>query len=404
MKRVAKYIHNSNAREVRFKDLDTGKLYQLSNSFFDNRPQRADRFSNQWTTFFKVLLINYPDKYFIVEIGQHGVEKIQQVQSTYDVRKFIAVAGTSDNHTLAIEKAGHFKKDRLEYMDILGQSLCHQYQHNDVFIKNLYTRQKRLAQDFVKRGYKVGSTTMQQTWRLAIGLGNSSVYNNGFTFHKIYGIPYLPGQSVKGIVRAHLIAELFHSEIDVSSNNTAIKKDETEDKDSSKDKENTSELRALQDPGFCLLFGKGDEGYHDLAIKGKVIFFDAYPVNNFSIEADIMNPHYPGYYQQEITGAGAAEDKDIIPPGDWQSPVPIFFLTVKNAAFTFQYAIKKSANVSLPDKIEYADKEDRIKYRTIHPEFVGKSPDYLVNNFLKQALLYHGIGVKTAVGYGRFRN
>ncbi|MCX7803356.1 MAG: RAMP superfamily CRISPR-associated protein, partial [Meiothermus ruber] len=42
---------------------------------------------------------------------------------------------------------------------------------------------------------------------LAIGLGNSSPIENGLAIHHTYGVPYLPGSALKGLLRR--VAERF---------------------------------------------------------------------------------------------------------------------------------------------------------------------------------------------------
>ncbi|HMV45727.1 MAG TPA: type III-B CRISPR module RAMP protein Cmr6, partial [Leptospiraceae bacterium] len=129
--------------------------------------------------------------------------------------------------------------------------------------------------------------------------------------------------------------------------------------------------------------------------EGKIIFFDAYPINliNESIKVDIMNPHYSDYY--------SSEGNNIKPPGDYYNPVPIPFLTVQNTSFQFIIGTKQ-----IPKKIiEYKE------YEKLKPfdESSLKSEERFKDSFtlidlaylwLKLALAEHGIGAKTAVGYG----
>lgn len=114
-----------------------------------------------------------------------------------------------------------------------------------------------------------------------------------------------------------------------------------------------SEKKALQNGVFVNIFG-------DQKNRGKVIFMDAFPKERPTIEVDIMNPHYSEYYSGEE------------PPADYLSPVPIQFLTVTNTSFEFTLMSK--------------DKEILDKAKV----------------WLKDALKTHGIGAKTAVGYGYF--
>jgi CRISPR-associated protein Cmr6 len=168
-------------------------------------------------------------------------------------------------------------------------------------------------------------------WRLAIGMGNASVFENSITLHHVYGFPYLPASSIKGIAN-HWAQD---------------------------QKYNTTESGIYTD-----IFGSDKQ-------EGKVIFFDAYPKalkdgfdSSSSIQPDIINNHYQEYYNG---------DK---PPADWQSPIPVFFLTVKNTSFEFYLGVKNEKDATL-----LADAKD----------------------WLTRALIEHGIGAKTAVGYGYFQ-
>ncbi len=195
-------------------------------------------------------------------------------------------------------------------------------------------------------------------WRLIVGLGGESVYETSITLHHIYGIPYIPASSIKGVVRSWIINTVFG------------------DKDL-----HFAEGLAIQDKSFCDFFGcpaeiridttkfksyyTQTEGKKKGDRSGKVIFLDAFPTTEPNLEVDIMNPHYPKYY---------GKDK---PPTDFQNPVPIFFLTVKDTSFQFIVGTKENS-----------------------------LQDYKINNnsiveWLKEALSVHGIGAKTAVSYGR---
>ena len=85
-----------------------------------------------------------------------------------------------------------------------------------------------------------------------------------------------------------------------------------------------------------------------------------------------MNPHYPDYY----TGDSA--------PTDFQSPRPIPFMTVeKGSKFKFLLACNEN-----------------LISETIDP---GKSLLEIAQFWLKKTLEEHGLGAKTAVGYGYFK-
>jgi CRISPR-associated protein Cmr6 len=89
------------------------------------------------------------------------------------------------------------------------------------------------------------------------------------------------------------------------------------------------------------------------------------PIENPKIVPDVMNPHYGEWY----TNGKAPVDSD--------KPVPIFFLTVKDTAFQFLLGSKY-----------YNLNEDVF--------WDGKTLGWWLINALSE----HGIGAKTAVGYG----
>ncbi len=184
--------------------------------------------------------------------------------------------------------------------------------------------------------------------RLAIGLGTATVFETGILLHPVYGFPYLPATSQKGITRSWIIDCCFEGE----------------------------EERALMNPSFILMFGSTDQ-------RGSLIFFDAFPTHAPTIKEDIMNPHYPKYYTGEE------------PPADYQSPVPIPFLTVENTTFQFLLGLKplkglEDAKVSGPIATHLGANDGELSLLQ-----AGKQ-------WLLKALTEHGIGAKTSLGYGFF--
>ena len=194
-------------------------------------------------------------------------------------------------------------------------------------IEQLRDRQTQQLLQLSKLGIKFYCVDATVDWRLIVGLGSDHVQETNMTLHHIYGIPYIPGSAVKGVLRHWWLQEDF------------------EDK----------EDKALNDENFLALFG-GPK------LRGRVQFLDAYPNSNVHFATDIMNPHYPNYY-------GGTES-----PTDSQNPVPINFLTVEQTTFRFAFL---TANQELLND---------LKKR------------------FKDALELKGIGAKTAVGYGYFRD
>ena len=179
------------------------------------------------------------------------------------------------------------------------------------------------------------------------GLGREHPVENGFAWHHTLGTPYLPGSSVKGVVRAW--AEGWHE--------WAGKK---EDELSA---EEQAELETYEQD-LKRIFGDTDK-----TGAGSVIFLDALPKEPVQLKADVMTPHYGPYYQDKAAKT---------PPADWHSPNPIPFLVVQAGA-SFVFGI-------LPRRHSEKSRDDCNRVR----------------DWLEDALCWSGAGAKTAVGYGRF--
>ncbi len=179
-------------------------------------------------------------------------------------------------------------------------------------------------------------------WRWIVGLGHESVYETSMSLHFTYGIPVIPASSLKGITRSWMIEEHFAGEED----------------------------QALQDSLFRFLFGHEPQG-EIAAHQGNIQFFDAYPAEVPEVSVDIMNPHYGPYYSGQAA------------PLDSHNPVPVPFLTISKGIFSFALALQTAEAPSFPDS-----------------KFSSQSPLEFAKTTLIDALQHHGIGAKTAIGYG----
>lgn len=202
-------------------------------------------------------------------------------------------------------------------------------------LKEACSRQRDLLE-------RLGGTPMflKNTSRFVTGLGREHPLENGFAWHHTLGIPYLPGSSLKGMLRAWLR--------------------ETEG-DIGMDKHGNDVYR--KDENIHSWFGTQGQA-------GKLIVLDMLPLSPPKLAVDVMTPHYGPYYQRE-------KGNDV--PGDWHSPVPITFLTVDEDC-SWQLGIIPA---SAPRQLSDSD----LKKLT---------------NALREAIEVSGAGAKTAVGYGRF--
>lgn len=142
------------------------------------------------------------------------------------------------------------------------------------------------------------------------GMGLSHPVENGFLFHHTLGVPYLPGSSVKGMMRAWA-CDWLQEDGDL----------ETE---------------------IARLFG-ADPGGDPAA--GAIVVFDAMPAGAVELYAEIITPHDGGW---RISPDPAAN-----PPADWVSPVPIPFLAVKEGA-AFQFALAPRSRKTTRDDLDAA--------------------------------------------------
>jgi CRISPR-associated protein Cmr6 len=176
----------------------------------------------------------------------------------------------------------------------------------------------------------------------ATGLGWEHPNENGFAFLQPYGLPYLAGSGVKGVVRnaAQQLA-----------------------------KEETRENHGWNDNVIEALFGLEPSHGSDKAAQGALRFFDVIPeIAGNTLEVDIMNPHYGRYYQGKST------------PHDAGSPIPIFFLVVPPGS-KFTFVVDCPRERSLPAELA-------VRWRE------------LLRASFEHAFDWLGFGAKTAVGYG----
>lgn len=307
-----------------------------------------------------------------------------------DTKKLLKNTTVIPNFLLKFQKAARYDEQREGFTFFKKERKGESYQlkpdfqdfpFEKVARQHLESVQAQVGQAFIHQDLSVD-------WRMALGLGHESVYETGITLHHLYGIPYIPASSVKGVVRSWIITQVFGE---------AQAPDEEK-----KYPFHNAEYRAFQDQEFCRWFGcpadtakvqfdsRGEVIYSNKekkevktknkktafgeARQGALVFYDAFPTSVPTIEPDVMNTHYQPYYTEKPINART-------PPADYHDPVPIFFLTVRGCAFQF---------------IAGAGKEKTVLEATIG----GKN----IAQWLTDALTHHGIGAKTAVGYGYMNN
>ncbi|KYD24876.1 type III-B CRISPR module RAMP protein Cmr6 [Parageobacillus toebii] len=155
---------------------------------------------------------------------------------------------------------------------------------------DLMERQKRTV---TQSGYENQLFKVRLDWHLAIGLGDTSVYETSITLHPLYGYPFLPGQAIKGVCFSYIVLTYFDGD----------------------------EEKALQSPEVQFIFGSQK-------LAGNVIFTDAIPIKAPKIKEDIINTHFSKYYQ------------GTLPPVDYDNPSLVSFPVVYDTSFQFGVLFK----------------------------------------------------------------
>jgi len=182
------------------------------------------------------------------------------------------------------------------------------------------------------------SFEIEATTKLLLGTGNDSAWEFGLNLNWPWGVPYISGSTLKGLVSSYL---------QKYGNEEYYRNDKTGEK---------SELQVE-------LFGgvvKGDK--QKTAYSGSVIFNDAWVMldKDLQFREDIINTHHQQYYSG-----------NRLPDGT-ENPIPIKFVAL-SAGAKFFVSIEGSQEATA-----------------------------FIKDILAKALQAEGLGGKTAIGYGRF--
>lgn len=189
-------------------------------------------------------------------------------------------------------------------------------------------------------------TCVRSTSRLVIGLGLPHPTETCLLLDRLTGCPYLPGSSVKGMLRE---AARLATAGELGDNDTAAQHWAPE--------------------GIRRVFGPAAAAAGSPA-EGEATFYDAFPASWPGLKLDVLTPHYSAYYGDR-TGK--------IAPGDWEDPKPVRFLTVAPGNLIEIYF-----RCTAKDAAHRAEDEAALRW------------------LLPVALSQLGIGGKKSSGYGAF--
>jgi len=226
--------------------------------------------------------------------------------------------------------------------------------HAGAELKAIHGRQQSILEQVGKLGGFAVECSAELRTPYVSGLGGCHPTETGFILDRNTGLPYIPASGIKGVLRlAHAldIAKQYPERIDHIDDGAEISDRETS-------------LRKY--------FGDTNTSLAD-AVRGQLVFLDAFPLSVPQFKLDIMNPHFGAYYEGKV------------PPRETENPVPVLFMTVaEGVKFIFRiFALPLADDSVISNRFEDDD----------HTAVVS---------MLTRACTELGFGGKTSVGYGRF--
>jgi CRISPR-associated protein Cmr6 len=225
------------------------------------------------------------------------------------------------------------------------------------------------------------------------GLGNEHPLENGFAFLWPYGLPYLPGSGVKGVLRraAEELADGMWSDKKGWSKDAAYRlmrrKSNGELEEVKDGRGQPIELSVID-----VLFGREPPSGDSNAVRGALSFWDVIPrIEGDSLLVEVMTPHQSHYYQQKNENRSGGSTT----PHDSGQPNPICFLTVPpGSQFTFHVACD-AAHLARLTQNKLQGAPDVLAPADGRPLW-----QHLLEAAFEHAFQWLGFGAKTAVGYG----
>jgi len=341
---------------------ESGKEDKAKEDFFDNAWEKAkmenmESLSLLFQKYIPIIEAKIKEK----KEGKENREKIEKWFSLRDE----AIGG--DSKKLFLNKIIKESKN--------GKVFYNKIKKYSLLFKDRIKNQKI---SFENQGYKVilNNCHLKTASRLIVGLGSGHVLETSLTLHHIFGIPYIPASALKGVVRMVSFWEIAEKENKKTDNDIEnLQKQLYDSEISSSDSKDILKHK--------LLFGT--QGF-----KGLLVFLDAFPEiqNNQDIfELDVMTPHYSNYYTKGE------------PPGDWENPKPITFLTVKKGIeFCFYVLFDEYRTEILLNDKDFPQEAKNVLNELLQNQKLEKD----VEKWLNKALKEFGVGAKTRLGYGIF--
>ena len=205
------------------------------------------------------------------------------------------------------------------------------------------------------------------------GLGNEHPLENGFAFLFPYGIPYLAGSGVKGVLR-RAAQELARG--DWGEDTPWFGLDQPSF---------TLKSRNLSLSVIDVLFGREPAAGDGEHVRGAIDVWDVVPcIEGDSLLVEIMTPHQSHYYQ------------DGEPPHECADPIPIPFLTLAPGA---RFVFRLRCHTEHLTRLTREPRPDASSLLAVDGEGKARWQELLEVAFA-HAFDWLGFGAKTSVGYG----
>ena len=192
--------------------------------------------------------------------------------------------------------------------------------------------------------------------RMIVDPSGSLIEHAGMKLHPHFGMPFIPGSSVKGVARHAAWCEW-------------------------RDADEVDKSKIAKQIADVFGYPTNEEELDEALAKaktpvkaGSVAFLSAYPTDHASLVLDIVNVHHREYYLRTMD----EDETTLLHPiaFDDEQPLPNIFPAVEKDA-EFRFAVVPTARATEED-MAFAEKA------------------------IVAAITFHGVGAKTAAGYGWF--
>lgn len=245
----------------------------------------------------------------------------------------------------------------------------------------VHRRQRAVLKSRNELGIEVFEFRAVLSSRYVSGLGAGHPTETGMILDRNTGMPFIPANGIKGVLRLAHSLNLDKSEC--FDKKTWLRKGFINKRNEFQVSENGDHVMVDdKEPSLRKYFG--DTATKSGCVRGQIVFLDAFPETVPELKTDIMNPHFKSYYK----GPTENEREPFKGPMETESPLPIKFLTVeKETVFIFRCFVSPLLPPEKPDGVSRNWTEE---------------DSHAVEAMFRKALVEIGMGAKTAVGYGRF--